>query len=75
MLYLQVDSELHRLLMEQKQSEGKLKKKSGTLLYLQNLQKEGQVNSICPICKNNLKGKVLYQCLRCMTHTELKVLL
>lgn len=68
-----VDAELHRLLMEQKLCEGKLKKKTGTLLYLQNLQNEGEVNSVCPICKNNLKGKCAVlkcghsMCLECLT--------
>lgn len=68
-----VDAELQRLLMEQKQCEGKLKKKSGTLLYLQNLQKEGEVNSVCPICKNNLQGKCAVllcghsMCLECLS--------
>ncbi|XP_075238395.1 E3 ubiquitin-protein ligase SHPRH [Lycorma delicatula] len=54
----QVEVELARLRSEKVTAETDLKKKLGTLLYLQNLQKRGsQQSELCPICHNQLNNK------------------
>lgn len=50
---------LIKLQQESNEAEAALKRTSGTLFYLQNLQKSGGTElDPCPVCKESLKEKV-----------------
>lgn len=56
---LQVISELYQLESDSQQLEQMLKSKLGTLVYLENLQREGDTSTAtCPICRNIFTDKV-----------------
>nr|XP_018918155.1 PREDICTED: E3 ubiquitin-protein ligase SHPRH [Bemisia tabaci]XP_018918156.1 PREDICTED: E3 ubiquitin-protein ligase SHPRH [Bemisia tabaci] len=67
----QIQFELHRLKNESKAAAENLKKKTGTLLYLRNLQKEKSEDkvNICPICRSEMKDRwVVLVCGHCICY-------
>ncbi|XP_054287252.1 E3 ubiquitin-protein ligase SHPRH-like [Macrosteles quadrilineatus] len=62
-----VGPELAKLTTEKAVNEAQLKKKIGTLCYLETLQKEGAPAAICPVCRNDLTDKwSVLQCGHCL---------